>query len=61
MILGRWAGHVEKDPQAVALVAPSGVWTRHRLAAHAAGLRSRLADGEESWTPNPRRSAAPTL
>jgi heme exporter protein C len=24
-------------------------------------LKRRLADGEESWTPNPRRSAAPTL
>ena len=24
-------------------------------------LKRRLAEGEESWTPNPRRSAAPTL
>ncbi|MFJ6997378.1 AMP-binding protein [Streptomyces sp. NPDC003090] len=45
-ILRHWADHVEKDPEAVALATPSGDWTRQRLAAHAAGVREHLADGE---------------
>ncbi|WOI61867.1 non-ribosomal peptide synthetase [Streptomyces fradiae] len=45
-ILRHWADHVEKEPDAVALATPSGDWTRRRLAAHAAGVRARLADGE---------------
>ncbi|WP_162135065.1 AMP-binding protein [Streptomyces sp. TR1341] len=45
-ILRRWADHVEKDPEALAIATPGRHWTRRELARHATGLRQRLADGE---------------
>ncbi len=46
MILDRWAGHVERDGGATAVVTSGREYTRRELAAYAAGLRDRLAGGD---------------
>ncbi|UQW99653.1 non-ribosomal peptide synthetase [Streptomyces sp. RerS4] len=43
-ILDRWADHVERDGRAPAVSTPEREWSRGELAAHAAGLRARLAE-----------------
>ena len=50
-IVERWAGHVEADGSAVAVVTPDQVWTRRRLAGLVTGLRLELERADPSAAP----------
>src|SRR5690349_15797275 len=71
-VLGATGGNMPGEMRLTFIVSLLGMaclfvtlWKYELASKHATfrlrALKRRLAEGEESWTPNPRRSAAPTL